>query len=151
MSALSELPVVTVEQVVRFREAAMQVERRLSESEVELRLMQDRLQGMKAAYEGTLTANSKIREQCNELRVQLDSAEESCQKFVMDLGVRDLRIEDAEQQCAELLTDAERYRWLRENRNVLLLTGFFGNGCTNRTIDEVDSMIDQAIAKAVLS
>ena len=46
------------------------------------------------------------------------------------------------EQVARMAKDAARYRWLRENRNVLLLTGFFGNGCINRTVDEVDAQID---------
>lgn len=41
---------------------------------------------------------------------------------------------------------AARYEWLREKRAVLLITGFFGNGCINRTIEEVDDAIDAAIA-----
>ncbi len=50
-------------------------------------------------------------------------------------------------QAEKLRRDAERYRWLCENRDVLLLTGFFGNGCINRTIDEVHAAIDDAILK----
>jgi hypothetical protein len=42
--------------------------------------------------------------------------------------------------------DAARYRWLRDKRSVLLLTGFFGNGCVNRYVHEVDATIDAAIA-----
>lgn len=38
--------------------------------------------------------------------------------------------------------DAERYRWLCKKREVMLLTAFFGNGCINRTIAEVDAVID---------
>ena len=41
--------------------------------------------------------------------------------------------------------DAARYNWLRENRPILLLTGFFGNGCINRTIDEIDAEIDSKL------
>ena len=41
--------------------------------------------------------------------------------------------------------DAARYRWLRENRDVMLVTSFFGNGCINRTVEEVDSAIDSAM------
>jgi hypothetical protein len=44
--------------------------------------------------------------------------------------------------------DAKRYRWLRENRPVLLITGFFGNGCVNRRIEEVDHEIDAALTAA---
>ena len=50
--------------------------------------------------------------------------------------------EETQKELARLRTDAARYRWLREHREVLLLTGFFGNGCINRTIDEVDTAID---------
>jgi hypothetical protein len=53
-----------------------------------------------------------------------------------------------EAQRDELLADAMRYRWLREHRDVLLLTGFFGNGCVNKTLDDVDSTIDGAIERA---
>jgi hypothetical protein len=41
--------------------------------------------------------------------------------------------------------DALRYRWLRANRDAMLLTSFFGHGCTNRSIFEVDAAIDEAI------
>lgn len=41
--------------------------------------------------------------------------------------------------------DAARYRWLRENRDVMLVTSFFGNGCINRTVEEVDAAIDSAM------
>jgi len=48
-------------------------------------------------------------------------------------------------ELAQLEKDAARYRWLREHRDVLLVTGFFGNGCVNRTIGEVDAEIDAAL------
>ncbi|MEF9875152.1 MAG: hypothetical protein RR778_15775 [Glutamicibacter sp.] len=38
--------------------------------------------------------------------------------------------------------DAIRWRWLIENRPVLLITGFFGNGCVNRSMAEVEALID---------
>ena len=44
--------------------------------------------------------------------------------------------------------DAERYRWLRKNREVTLVTAFFGNGCINKTIDMVDAEIDARAAMA---
>lgn len=40
--------------------------------------------------------------------------------------------------------DAERYRRLRDQRQTMLIVGFFGNGCVNRTIEEVDAAIDAA-------
>jgi hypothetical protein len=49
-------------------------------------------------------------------------------------------------QMAGLRADAERYRWLRAHRPVLLLTGFFGNGCMNKNIHEVDATIDAKLA-----
>jgi len=52
---------------------------------------------------------------------------------------------DAKQICVE----AARYRWLKENRDVMLLTSFFGNGCINRTIEEVDAAIDDAMTANV--
>jgi regulator of replication initiation timing len=48
-------------------------------------------------------------------------------------------------EVEKLRADAERYQWLRKNRGVLLLTGFFGNGCINRDIAEVDAAIDAAM------
>lgn len=54
----------------------------------------------------------------------------------------------ATQPVADEQRDAARYRWLRENRATLLITGFFGNGCINRAIDEVDKAIDRAIEAA---
>ncbi len=41
--------------------------------------------------------------------------------------------------------DAERYRYLQKRRPVMLATGFFGNGCINKTSADVDSVIDAAI------
>ena len=57
------------------------------------------------------------------------------------------QIAQLEQQLAEARKDADRYQWLRKDRPVLLLTGYFGNGCVNRTIVEVDAAIDAAIAR----
>lgn len=45
-----------------------------------------------------------------------------------------------------LRVDAERYRWLRADRKTTLIVSFFGNGCINRTIEEVDAVIDAARA-----
>lgn len=47
--------------------------------------------------------------------------------------------------------DAARYRWLRDKRPVLLLTGFFGNGCVNRELHEVDAAIDTAMSTSPTS
>lgn len=55
-------------------------------------------------------------------------------------------IEPAAPAAPAVDADGARYRWLRANRDVLLLTGFFGNGCVNRSILEVDTAIDTAIA-----
>lgn len=46
----------------------------------------------------------------------------------------------------EIIADAKRYRWLKKKREVLLLCAFFGNGCVNRSISEVDEQIDEFIA-----
>jgi hypothetical protein len=45
----------------------------------------------------------------------------------------------ARQQLAEMRADAVRYRWLREHRDVSLITDFFGNGCVNKTVEMVDA------------
>lgn len=45
-----------------------------------------------------------------------------------------------------LRVDAERYRWLRADRETTLIVSFFGNGCINRTIEDVDAAIDAARA-----
>ena len=45
-----------------------------------------------------------------------------------------------------LRKDAERYQTLRTKRPVLLITGFFGNFCVNKTVDDVDAAIDAANA-----
>ena len=55
------------------------------------------------------------------------------------------RIAELTRELEEARKDAARYRCLKQTRPVLLLTGFFGNGCVNRTIDEVDAAIDAAI------
>lgn len=38
--------------------------------------------------------------------------------------------------------DAERYRWLKAKRETLLITGLFGNGCINKTVADVEAVID---------
>ena len=43
--------------------------------------------------------------------------------------------------------DAERYRKLITHRPVLLVTGFFGNGCVNYTIKDAIAAIDQLKGK----
>lgn len=48
----------------------------------------------------------------------------------------------AERRVGELEADARRYRYLREKRDVLLCTGFFGNCCVNKTVADVDAAID---------
>lgn len=53
-----------------------------------------------------------------------------------------------ERELAEARKDAGRYRWLRAHRPVLLITGFFGDVCVNRSMREVDAAIDAAIAAA---
>lgn len=42
--------------------------------------------------------------------------------------------------------DATRYRWLRERRDVTLITMFFGNGCVNKTIEMAEAALDEAMA-----
>ena len=41
-----------------------------------------------------------------------------------------------------LVRDADRWRTIVQQRPVLLITGFFGNGCVNRTIEDVERAID---------
>jgi hypothetical protein len=55
------------------------------------------------------------------------------------------RAQAAEAEAERLRADAERYQHLRSERPTLLITGFFGNGCVNRTIEEVDAAIDAAL------
>ena len=50
------------------------------------------------------------------------------------------------EQLAEARKDAERWQWTRENMAITLLTYFFGNGCVNRTLKEVESQIDAALS-----
>jgi hypothetical protein len=47
-------------------------------------------------------------------------------------------------ECFADLEDAERWRQLKKDRAVLLVTGYFGNGCVNRTVDDVEAVIDAA-------
>lgn len=48
---------------------------------------------------------------------------------------------------AEEAKDAARYRWLREHRDVTLLTAFFGNGCVNKYRYDIDAHIDAALSQ----
>ena len=47
-----------------------------------------------------------------------------------------------------VLRDAERYRWLRDNKHVTLVTGFFGNCCINKSMDDVNEDIDAAMKES---
>jgi len=49
---------------------------------------------------------------------------------------------------ADVAKDAAMYRFLVTNRPVLLLTGFFGNGCTNKTIEDVEAAINKSLSAA---
>jgi hypothetical protein len=57
------------------------------------------------------------------------------------------RIREDERERAE--TDAKRYRWLRKNRFVTLITMWFGNGCVNKTIEDAEAKLDAAIDAAI--
>ena len=46
---------------------------------------------------------------------------------------------------AQLEKDAARWRFLCEKYDVSLLTTFFGNGCINKKIDDVNRAIDTAM------
>ena len=48
-------------------------------------------------------------------------------------------------RIAKLEKDAGRYRFLCEKYDVSLLTTFFGNGCINKKIDDVNRAIDTAM------
>lgn len=71
-----------------------------------------------------------------------DTSDEDAKAWARNLS---LGAERDRQQRKKDAEDAARYRWLREHRDVLLLTGFFGNGCINRTLGEVDAEIDAAM------
>lgn len=47
--------------------------------------------------------------------------------------------------AAQLEKDAGRWRFLCEKYDVSLLTTFFGNGCINKKIDDVNRAIDTAM------
>jgi hypothetical protein len=98
---------------------------------------------------------------------RLERTEAMLKDRVREIDEKDVRISELEeqssidrdfigqyqQQIAELEAaekDAARYRWLKAKRDVLLLTGFFGNACLNRTIEEVDALIDSALTKQEL-
>jgi hypothetical protein len=55
--------------------------------------------------------------------------------------------ESAPSAGTQEVKDAARYRWLCDHSPVTLLVRFFGNGCVNRTIDEVHAAIDAAMTK----
>ena len=40
-----------------------------------------------------------------------------------------------------LLEDAEQYRWWKENRQTTLIVAMFGNGCINKTIEDVEAAV----------
>lgn len=48
-------------------------------------------------------------------------------------------------QISQLEKDAGRWRFLCEKYDVSLLTTFFGNGCINKKIDDVNRAIDTAM------
>lgn len=47
---------------------------------------------------------------------------------------------------AALLADAERWRQHKKDRPVLLVTGYFGDGRMNRSVCDVEALLDAAIA-----
>jgi hypothetical protein len=49
------------------------------------------------------------------------------------------QIEQQQKEIAELVTDGYRYRWLQQNRHVLM-------GCAFYSTEELDATIDAAIA-----
>lgn len=68
----------------------------------------------------------------------------TCGSGQMDRA-RDAELARLRAEVEAAMKDAERYRHLRDSRPVLLLTGFFGNGCVNHHITEVDAAIDAAL------
>jgi outer membrane murein-binding lipoprotein Lpp len=50
-------------------------------------------------------------------------------------------------RCEAADRDADRYRLLKEIRGVSLITSFFGNGCINKTMSDVEETLDAAISK----
>lgn len=77
----------------------------------------------------------------------LEEAANEIERLAREAWTWSKACETATKQLETTRFDAKRYCWLRENRDVLLITGFFGNGCINRTIDEVDAAIDAAMLK----
>lgn len=55
-----------------------------------------------------------------------------------------------EEDVEDVAAMARRWQWLCINRPTLLITGIFGNGCTNKTIDDVEIIIDRADDRGLL-
>ena len=61
------------------------------------------------------------------------------------VGLIDDELIELLDHIAKLEKDAGRYRFLCEKYDVSLLTTFFGNGCINKKIDDVNRAIDTAM------
>ena len=79
------------------------------------------------------------------LKQRLDSMISLKDSLARTVNDDDIEIDALKAENEKLRKDAERYLWLRENRMVSLLVIFFGNGCINRDIKEVDAAIDAAM------
>ena len=64
------------------------------------------------------------------------NASSDCARKIRALPITSLERGD------ELLRDARRYGELRKNHTTSLIIMFFGNGCINRTIEEVEAVLD---------
>ena len=54
-------------------------------------------------------------------------------------------LENLQRTADSVQEDAARWRFLCEKYDVSLLTTFFGNGCINKKIDDVNRAIDTAM------
>ena len=61
------------------------------------------------------------------------------------VGLIDDELIELLDHIAQLEKDAARWRFLCEKYDVSLLTTFFGNGCINKKIDDVNRAIDTAM------
>lgn len=85
---------------------------------------------------------AELRAEVSALSHELDCVNANWQASMAHAKTLRARADAAERRVGELEADARRYRYLREKRDVLLCTGFFGNCCVNKTVADVDAAID---------
>lgn len=86
----------------------------------------------------------KLRRVLSEAREWLAEARDNAQRLLEAANGWKLAAEEARAECDRLRADAEYWRYVQDRRPTMLIVGFFGNGCVNKTMQDVKDAIDEA-------